>query len=175
MKRKSGAAMPPTNCDMTYGPPSRTSRRVKELKVWHWIMTTTARPRIQSRKGNRFTKRPNYHNVAQCRLVPVQLGILPTSTATIDADRTPQSRLFPQENATVSFGQYHCPNNQIWRYRTLIFGRRSVRWIFSTRPIERLNRIRSTPEFYGRGVPCLLKFHSPVWGSDWPYWPAPLR
>src|SRR5690349_4881089 len=29
--------------------------RVKELKAWHWIMMITAKPRIQSRKGNRFT------------------------------------------------------------------------------------------------------------------------
>jgi hypothetical protein len=31
--------------------------RVKELKAWHWIMTITAKPRIQSRKGNRFTEK----------------------------------------------------------------------------------------------------------------------
>src|SRR5450631_2318899 len=46
--------MPPMNWVSTYGPPSRKSNRVNELKVWHWIMMTTASPRIQSRNGNRF-------------------------------------------------------------------------------------------------------------------------
>jgi hypothetical protein len=32
--------------------------RAKELNTWHWIMMTTASPRIQSRKGNRFTNNP---------------------------------------------------------------------------------------------------------------------
>src|ERR1035441_8839917 len=50
--------MPPTNWVSTYGPPSRRSNRVNELKVWHWIMMTTASPRIQSRNGNRFTEKP---------------------------------------------------------------------------------------------------------------------
>src|ERR1039457_5358492 len=50
--------MPPTNWVSTYGPPSRRSNRVNELKVWHWIMMTTASPRIQSRNGNRFTENP---------------------------------------------------------------------------------------------------------------------
>src|ERR1017187_3715462 len=59
MSRNKGAAMPPTNCVRTYGPPSCRSTRVNELKVWHWIMMTTASPRIQSRKGNRFTSRPH--------------------------------------------------------------------------------------------------------------------
>src|SRR5690242_10581205 len=29
--------------------------RVNELKAWHWIIMITARPRVQSRKGSRFT------------------------------------------------------------------------------------------------------------------------
>src|SRR5438094_1168611 len=56
MNRNSRAAIPPTNWESTYGPPSRRSMRANELKAWHWIMMTTASPRIQSRKGNLFTR-----------------------------------------------------------------------------------------------------------------------
>src|SRR5579864_9197869 len=64
MNRNRGAAMPPTNCDSTYPPLCRRSMRVKELNAWHWIMIITARPRVQSRKGNRFTigADPTYDN-----------------------------------------------------------------------------------------------------------------
>src|ERR1039458_8418816 len=34
--------------------------RASELKTWHWIMMTTASPRIQSRKGNLFTRKRCY-------------------------------------------------------------------------------------------------------------------
>ena len=54
--RNSTAAMPPTNCDRTYPPLWRKSCLVNELKLWHWIMITTARPRAQSRNGSRFTR-----------------------------------------------------------------------------------------------------------------------
>src|SRR5471030_764507 len=57
INRNSGAAIPPTNWESTYALPSRRSIRVNELNAWHWIMMTTAKPRIQSRKGNLFTSR----------------------------------------------------------------------------------------------------------------------
>src|SRR5471030_2981658 len=57
INRNSGAAIHPTNCESTYALPSRKSIRVNELNAWHWIMITTAKPRIQSRKGNLFTRR----------------------------------------------------------------------------------------------------------------------
>src|SRR4051794_13047615 len=62
MNRNRGAAMPPTNCERMYGPPFQRSVRVQELKVWHWIMMSTASPRIQSKNGNRFTDRLLCHS-----------------------------------------------------------------------------------------------------------------
>src|SRR5579884_1029079 len=73
MNRNRGAAMPPTNCVRTYPLASCRSRRVNELKAWHWIMITTASPRVQSRKGYRFTEKiaiPGYDSVRQAGLDP---------------------------------------------------------------------------------------------------------
>src|SRR5690349_12496719 len=73
MNRNRGAAMPPTNCVRTYPLVSCRSRRVKELNAWHWIMITTASPRVQSRKGYRFTEKraiPGYDSVRRADLGP---------------------------------------------------------------------------------------------------------
>jgi hypothetical protein len=51
--KKMAGAMPPMNCEITYGPPSRKSGRANEWNTCPCSMMVAAIPRVQSRNGIR--------------------------------------------------------------------------------------------------------------------------